>query len=151
MEDELGSEKIEDEDVDYSQFEEKFFEEVRKGKDYQHFLSLSSQYDCMLIRSILASMDIPTYIEGDKVNKLYGGVYASVTSDFKIKLYILLDDYDDALEAVEDYLKSKIDSEPSVLDRNKALQILELLLSSSSPSKPRELLGISIIDKKSEV
>ena len=137
-----------DENVDFTQFEEKFFDAVKSGKEYQHFLNLSSQLDCMLIRSILASMNIPTYVEGMNINKLYGGAYISSTGDFKIKLYILIDDYDDALVAVKNYIKSKIDSEPSVVDRNKALQILELLVASCTVSNPQELFGISIIDKK---
>ena len=134
-----------DDNVDFTQFEEKFFDAVKSGKEYQHFLNLSSQFDCMLIRSILASMNIPTYAEGMNINKLYGGAYISSTTDFKIKLYILIDDYDDALVAVKDYIKSKIDSEPSVTDRNKALQILELLVASSTVSNPQELFGISIM------
>ena len=137
-----------DEDIDFTQFEEKFFEAVKTGKEYQHFLNLSSQFDCMLIRSILASMNIPTYVEGMNINKLYGGAFVSTLSDFNIKLYILVDDYDDALDAVKDYLKSKIDSESSEIDRNKALQVLELIVASTTVSTPQELLGISIIAKK---
>ena len=55
------------ESIDYTSFEEKFFEEVRNGKKYQHFLNLCSQMDCMFIRSVLSSMNIPTYIEGENV------------------------------------------------------------------------------------
>ena len=61
------------ESVDYTSFEEKFFDEVRNGKKYQHFLNLSSQMDCMFIRSILSAVNIPTYVEGENVNKMYGG------------------------------------------------------------------------------
>ena len=137
-----------DENVDFTQFEEKFFEAVKAGNEYQHFLNLSFQFDCMLIRSILASMNIPTYVEGMNINKLYGGAFVSTLGDFNIKLYILVDDYDDALVAVKDYLKSKIDSESSEIDRNKALQVLELIVASTTVSTPQELLGISILPKK---
>ena len=61
--------EINGKNIDYSKFEESFFENVRKGKKYQHFLNLSSQSDCMLIRSILASMKIPTYVEGENTNQ----------------------------------------------------------------------------------
>ena len=130
-----------DENVDFTQFEEKFFEAVKAGNEYQHFLNLSFQFDCMLIR-------IPTYVEGMNINKLYGGAFVSTLGDFNIKLYILVDDYDDALVAVKDYLKSKIDSESSEIDRNKALQVLELIVASTTVSTPQELLGISILPKK---
>ena len=61
---------VNEKNIDYSKFEELFFENVRKGKKYQHFLNLSSQLDCMLIRSILASMKIPTYVEDENINKI---------------------------------------------------------------------------------
>ena len=73
---------IDEKNTDYSKFEELFFENVRKGEKYQHFLNLSSQLDCMLIRSILASMKIPTYVEGENMNKIYGGTSTFITTVF---------------------------------------------------------------------
>ena len=63
----------------------------------------------MLIRSILSSMKIPTYIEGENMNKMYGGTSTFLTNVFKIKLYILVDDYDEAFLVVKDYIRNKIE------------------------------------------
>ncbi|MBC6719042.1 hypothetical protein [Treponema sp. Marseille-Q4130] len=69
MDDKIDETNVNEKNIDYSKFEELFFENVRKGEKYQHFLNLSSQLDCMLIRSILASMKIPTYVEGENMNQ----------------------------------------------------------------------------------
>ena len=134
--------------IDYSKFEELFFENVRKGKKYQHFLNLSSQLDCMLIRSILASMKIPTYVEGENMNKIYGGASTFITTVFKIKLYILIDDYDEAFIVVKDYIKNKRKSLSSREGKDNYLKAFEILSAPYIISNSQEILGISIMGKK---
>ncbi len=136
-----------DENVDYSKFEDLFFEKVKNGKKYQHFLNLSSQLDCMIIRSILSSMQIPTYIEGENANKIYGGVSTLITAVFKIKLYILIDDYDEAFLVVKDYIKNKVDTLSAREGKDKYLKILEILAAPYIISNSQEILGISIMPK----
>lgn len=138
------------ESIDYTSFEEKFFEEVRNGKKYQHFLNLCSQMDCMFIRSVLSSMNIPTYIEGENVNKLYGGASTFLTNIFKIKLYILVDDYDEASTVIKDYIKNKVNSLSEKNGKDKYLKILELLAAPYNISSSQEMLGITILDKNEE-
>lgn len=139
---------IDEKDIDYSKFEELFFENVREGKKYQHFLNLSSQLDCMLIRSILASMKIPTYVEGENMNKIYGGASTFITTVFKIKLYILIDDYDEAFIVVKDYIKNKLKSLSSRKGKDKYLKVFEILSAPYIISNSQEILGISIMSKK---
>lgn len=139
---------LNEKNIDYSNFEELFFENVRKGKKYQHFLNLSSQLDCMLIRSILASMKIPTYVEGENMNKIYGGTSTFLTTVFKIKLYILLDDYDEAFIVVKDYTKKKLESLSSREGKDKYLKAFEILSAPYIISNAQEILGISIMSKK---
>ena len=134
--------------IDYSKFEESFFENVRKGKKYQHFLNLSSQLDCMFIRSILASMKIPTYVEGENMNKIYGGASTFITTVFKIKLYILIDDYDEACIVVKDYIKNKLKSLSSRKGKDNYLKAFEILSAPYIISNSQEILGISIMSKK---
>ncbi len=138
----------EQDSVDYTDFEEKFFNEVRDGKDYQHFLNLSSQMDCMLIRSLLASMDIPTYTEGENMNQIYGGTATGLTNVFKIKLYILTEDYDEASSAVIDYISNKVKSLSEKNGEDKYLKALELLAAPYNISPSQEMLGITILKKK---
>ena len=134
--------------IDYTDFEEKFFEEVQKGKKYQHFLNLSSQMDCMFIRSVLSSMNIPTYIEGENINKMYGGTATFLTNIFKIKLYILIDDYDEASIAIKDYIKNKVNSLSEKYGKDKYLKILEILAAPYNISPSQELLGITMLNKQ---
>ncbi len=138
------------ENIDYNKFEDQFFENVRNGKKYQHFLNLSSQLDCMLIRSILSSMKIPTYIEGENMNKIYGGTSTFLTNVFKIKLYILVDDYDEAFLVVKDYIRNKVEQLSSRDGKDKNIKILEILAAPYIISNSQEILGITIINKKIE-
>ena len=133
--------------VDYTSFEDKFFDKVRNGKKYQHFLNLSSQMDCMFIRSILSSVNIPTYVEGENVNKMYGGTATFLTNVFKIKLYILVDNYDEASIIVRDYIKNKVNSLSEKYGKDKYLKLLEVLAAPYNISPSQELLGITILDK----
>ena len=146
----MDYDSTEEEPVDYTAFEEKLFEEVRNGKDYQHFLNLSSQLDCMLIRSFLASMQIPTYVEGGNLNKIYGGTSTVVTTVFKMKLYILVEDYDEALEVVKDYIKNKVKSLSEKSGSDKYLKVLELMAAPYNISASQEMLGITIFTKKTK-
>ena len=146
----MDCDSTEEEPVDYTAFEEKLFEEVRNGKDYQHFLNLSSQLDCMLIRSFLASMQIPTYVEGGNLNKIYGGTSTVVTTVFKMKLYILVEDYDEALEVVKDYIKNKVKSLSEKSGSDKYLKVLELMAAPYNISASQEMLGITILAKKTK-
>ncbi len=146
----MDCDSTEEEPVDYTAFEEKLFEEVRNGKDYQHFLNLSSQLDCMLIRSFLASMQIPTYVEGGNLNKIYGGTSTAVTTVFKMKLYILVEDYDEALEVVKDYIKNKEKSLSEKSGSDKYLKVLELMAAPYNISASQEMLGITIFAKKTK-
>lgn len=88
-------------------FDKKYFEGIEKGEPYQQFLILGGQQDCALIRSLLAADDIPSFVENENVNRMYGGVASAVTGVFAIKLYILVKDYEKAYEIVCDYAKSK--------------------------------------------
>lgn len=139
-----------DEAEDYTQIEEKFFESVRNGKKYQHFLNLSAQIDCFMIRSMLASMDIPTYTEGENVNNIYGGASTCLTSVFKIKLYILIEDYEEAFEVVKDYIKNKAETLAGRDGKDKYIKVFELLAAPYIISNSQEMLGIVVLPKKTE-
>lgn len=139
------------EEIDFSDFEKQFFAEVQSGKPYLHFLNLNSQVDCMIIRSMLASMKIPTYIEGDNVNRIYGSGASFLSNIFNIKLYILLEDYDEAFSTVKDYINNKLETLTKDNEKNnykKARAILEMLVAVYIISDAQEILGITIMPKK---
>ncbi len=146
----INDDSLPEESEDYTQIEENFFESVRNGKKYQHFLNLSAQIDCMMIRSMLASMEIPTYTEGENVNNIYGGASTCLTSVFKIKLYILIDDYDEAFAIVKEYIRNKADTLAAREGKDKYLKIFELLAAPYVISNAQEMLGIVVMPKKTE-
>ena len=84
-------------------FEKVFFEQTKAGEPYQLFLTLASQQDCAIIRSLLNAENIPTYTEGEHMNNIYGGLTGTGTSVIGIKLYILCRDYDTAYDIVTNY------------------------------------------------
>ena len=101
-----------------------------------------------MIRSILASMKIPTYVEGENMNKIYGGTATFITTVFKIKLYILIDDYDEAFIVVKDYIKNKLKSLSSREGKDTYLKAFQILSAPYIISNSQEILGISIMSKK---
>lgn len=149
IEDNVGEEKI-----DYTDFEDKMFEQVQDGKKYQHFLNIGNRADCALIRSMLSSADIYSYTENEKVNALYGGFAGAINQMFCIKLYILTEDYEEALEIVTDYIKSKIERLSKKSDKSKFEKTLKTLAKIAvAPylvDKEDELLGIKIMPKEKE-
>lgn len=138
----------ENEEFDFTDFEESFYKEIQKGKEYQHFLNIASQMDCMLLRSFLASMKIPTHVEGEHINRFYGGSATCLTTMvFKIKLFILIDDYDEAFIVVKDYIKNKVDYLAKEFGKKKYLKVLEFLASPYNIRRSQEFLGITILEK----
>ena len=83
-------------------FEKLFFERTKAGEKSQLLMSIASQQDCLMLRSLLFSEGIPSYVEGEHMNNIYGGISGTMTTVVAIKLYILCDDYDKALEIIND-------------------------------------------------
>ena len=90
-----------------SDFEKEFFARTENGEKSQLLLSLASLQDCMLLRSLLHADNIPSHVEGEHMNNIYGGLTGTMTSVVATKLYILCSDYDKAVEIIKD---SKISS-----------------------------------------
>jgi len=84
-------------------FEKGFFERTQAGEKSQLLLSLASQQDCAIIRGLLQTENIPTYVEGEHMNNIYGGISGSMTTVVAIKLYILCADYDKAVDIIKNY------------------------------------------------
>lgn len=154
----IGNEDIkdaaDDETIDYTDFGDKMFEQVQDGKKYQHFLNIGNRADCALIRSMLSSADIYSYTENEKVNTLYGGFAGAINQMLCIKLYILTDDYEEALEIVTDFIKSKIARLSKKSDKSKFEKTLKTLAKiAAAPylvDKEDEFLGITIMPKEKE-
>jgi len=107
----IGNKKSKPEAVDSEgqeqDFEKEFFERTEKGEKSQVLLSLASLQDCVLLRSLLFADGIPTHVEGEHMNNIYGGITGTMTSVVATKLYILCSDYDKAVDIINN---SKITS-----------------------------------------
>lgn len=88
-------------------FEDEFFKRTQAGENHQLFLSISSQRDCAIIRSLLSADNIPTYVEGEHMNNIYGGIAGTMNAVVAVKLYVLTEDYDRALEITRDFIEKK--------------------------------------------
>ena len=103
--DDKNTDKKEGEDL--PDFEKGFFERTQAGEKSQLLLTLASQQDCAIIRSLLQAENIPSYTEGEHMNNIYGGLSGTMTTVVAIKLYILCADYDKAVDIIKNY---KMDS-----------------------------------------
>ena len=92
---------------DTAEFSKAFFERAQAGENAQQFLQLANQSDCALIQGMLQSAEIPSYTDFIHINKFYGPLTEATSSGLSIKLQILVNDYDDALAVVNDYIKTK--------------------------------------------
>lgn len=141
-----ASEEIED-------FEKNYFERIENGEKSQQFLLLGGQQDCSLIRSLLAADNIPSYVENENINRIYGGTPTAVTGVFALKLFILVNDYDNAYEIVCDYANSKKeDFEKQAKEKHTVLEtsseILTGLFFAPYPvNSEQKSMGITILPK----
>ena len=67
-----------------------------------------------------------------------------------MKLYILVEDYDEAFEVVKDYIKNKVKSLSEKSGSDKYLKVLELMAAPYNISASQEMLGITIFTKKTK-
>ena len=83
-------------------YEKEFFERAQNGEKSQVLLTIASQQDCAIIRSLLHADGIPSYVEGEHMNNIYGGISGTMVTVVGIKLYILCSDYEKAVEIIQE-------------------------------------------------
>lgn len=149
----IDNNKEEDEDSQIKDFDEDFFKATQNGEPYQQFLSLASQRDCSILRSLLQADNIPTYCEGEHMNNIYGGIAGTMNAVVAIKLYILEKDYDTAYEIVKGFIDTKIEkfnSKPESKEKESAKKVADIL-SAVVFQQPlissQEILGITVFPK----
>ena len=140
------------EQINFENFEEELFKRTQAGVQHQLFLSMASKLDCMIIRSLLSAENIPTYVEGEHMNNIYGGLAGTLTAVIAIKLYILRNDYDKAFDIVREYINKKVEDLKKAREEEqnyeKAKNIAMALFLGTVPiSKSEEILGITVFPK----
>ena len=96
--------KTETESLD-DPMEKLFFEKTSSGSQKIHFLDISgstAMQNLIVIKNLFQSENIPYYSEFEKFNAVYGGIITS------IKFYILDEDYDAALDIVNNYSETSV-------------------------------------------
>lgn len=155
--DEFEDKEIEmaDEELyDSVDFEEQFFERTQAGEEAQKFLSIASHRDCAIIRSLLSAENIPSYVENECMNNIYGGITGTMGALIAIRLYILCSDYEKAAEIVMDYIKKKAErvEEKKKGAREKLINSIGVFTTVlfGTPTlltKPEKFLGITVFPK----
>ena len=80
-------------------FETDYFTRASNGEQTQEFLEVGEWRVSSFIQSLLFSEGIPSYADHEHVNNL------GASSAFTIKVYILTNDYDRALEVINDFME----------------------------------------------
>jgi hypothetical protein len=138
--------KTTEEVLDYNEIENIFFDKVSEKNRPYKLLNIYFPFDLMIIKSLLLSEQIPYYVEFEHFMAVKS--FIQIINYNNTNLYILEEDYNDAIIVVENYLKTK------TLDKYKIKEavrnLFELLLINWVVLSPQNNLGIEINYKKYE-
>lgn len=138
-----SSEESETENIE--EFDKDYFERCQNGEAYQLFLEFASVNDCTFIQGLLFAKGIPSHTEHQHMNRVYAG-----TNIFAVQLWILVADYEPALEIVMQFVSQKSENLKNNGDSGSTENIAKLiaLLTASHPiSKNQQMLGIKFFPK----
>ena len=99
--------KIDHDETDFKDHNEDFFNKSQ-GKSIIPFIRVFAPKDKILLRSILNSEDIPTYVGSDHINNLLPGLRIQGHTD--VVIYIFEENKNQAKVIVEDYIRNLIES-----------------------------------------
>ena len=91
--------------MEYNDIENIFFEKLNEGSKAYKLLVIYTPFDLMMIKSFFISENIPYFVEFGHLMKVYPFVHASNYNNANI--YILDEDYNDAIFLIKSYIKSK--------------------------------------------
>jgi hypothetical protein len=130
----------------YNEMEEIFFDKISEENRPYKLLNIYFPLDLMMIKSLFMSEQIPYYIEFEH----FMGVrpFVQIINYNNTNLYILEEDYNDAIIILENYLEAKTLENNNIKERIR--NIFELLLINWVVLSPNNNLGIEIKYKKEE-
>jgi hypothetical protein len=132
---------------DTVEMENVFFEEVNNGKPKRRFLKIDNQFDLMFIKSLFQSESIPYYTEFEKISGIRPGMYIGDLGNYNL-LYILEEDYDDALEIIQEYIEKKKTSKTENGNKESLRNIAEVVFGNWRVPSASDTNGVEIIYKK---
>jgi hypothetical protein len=139
-----GNKKDPRETLAYNDIEKMFFYKIRNGDKSYKLLSIYTPFDLMMVRSLLLSEQIPYYVEFEHLMKVRPFVH--ILNYNNSNLYILEEDYDDAIIVIDNYIKTKELNKYKI--KNTFRNIFEFLLIGWVIPAPNNILGIDVNYKK---
>lgn len=113
-------------------------------------MKFASIQDCTFLQGILSANEIPSHVEHQHMNSLYGAGANLMNSIFAVQLWILTSDYEKALELTTEFIKQKSESlktKPDSKAANNIKTVLEILTAPYPLTKSHQILGISVFPK----
>jgi len=126
--------------LDYNENEYIFFKNIYNGKPFYKLLSIYTPFDLMMIRSFFISENIPYYVEFEHLMKVYPFIHGENYNNTNI--YILYEDYNDAIFIINNYIKSKNINEYNIKNTFKGL--LEYLIMGWVVTSPENTIGFDV-------
>jgi hypothetical protein len=124
----------------YNEIENIFFENIKMGKSAYKLLRIYTSFDLMMIKSFFISENIPYFVEFEHLMKIYPFVKCGNYNNSNI--YILDEDYNDAIIVINNYLKNKKFNEYKV--KNVLWNVFEYLLMNYVVTSPQKYLCIDV-------
>jgi hypothetical protein len=109
-------------DEKYIEMEEMFYEEMKNGKKAYNLISAFNQFDLMFVKSLFQSEQIPYYIESEHASRIRPGM--QIGSFGSANVYILDEDYNDAVKIVEEYRNNKTKNYKEKITIRKPVEVL---------------------------
>ena len=126
--------------LDYNEMENIFFEKIKKGMLPYKLLNIYTPFDLMMIRSFFISENIPYYVEFEHFMKVYPFIHS--TNYNNCNIYILDDDYNDAIYIINNYIKSKYINEHKIKDVFRG--VFEYIIMGWIITSPYNYLGFDV-------
>ena len=123
----------------YINLKELFYSKIKNGEKSYKFLSVYNQFDLMFIKSLFQSDQIPHFIENEYSSKYRPGM--QIGSFRNTNIYILENDYNDALSIIEEY---KINKKNNYKEKQTIRKPLEVLFGSWTVPEANTIDGIEI-------
>ena len=96
---------IDHENVDFTDYKELYFNEIKNGNKPYKIMNIYNQFDLMLIKSLLQSEKVPYYIENEHTSRLRPGMQLG---SFKNTIVNILErDYEKTVNLIHEYKKNK--------------------------------------------
>jgi hypothetical protein len=135
------------ETLDYNEMEKIFFNKISEKNRPYKLLNIYFPFDLMIIKSLFISEQIPYYVEFEHLMRLKP--FVQIINYNNTNLYILEEDYNDAIIVLENYLTTKTLNNYRV--KEKIRNLFELLVISWVVYSPLNNLGIEINYKSKDI